>query len=86
MPEYQKAPEHELEWLSMLPGTDFGKVYFGWLRKELDAERDAYERHPRISDDPLTDDFRYKLGVIAGLKRALAMPDEALKIIQTRRK
>ena len=85
MPEYLKAPEHELQWLIQLPGTDIGKIYFRLLRIELDFEREAHERHPKISDDPITEDFRFKLGVIAGLKRALNMPDETLKFLQTRR-
>jgi len=85
MPEYLKAPEHELQHLTELPETGHGKIFLRLLREELQFEREAHERHPKISDDPITEDFRFKLGLIAGLKRALNMPDESLKFLQTRR-
>jgi len=66
--------EYEKGVLAAAPGTEFGRIFFNVLQAEIDEAREADENYAKVSDDPINEDWRYKRGEIAGMKRALNLP------------
>ena len=67
--------EHETSILRAFPDSGFGRVFLDLLQREINEEEEAYEDNAMICDKPLKNDFRCKMGIIIGLKRALNLPN-----------
>lgn len=68
--------DHETSILRAFPDSEFGRVFLDLLQREIIEEVEAYEDNSKICDNPLKDDFRCKMGIIIGLKRALNLPSK----------
>ncbi len=65
---------YELEMLQAFPQSEYGKVFLTLIKGEVEDEQEAFDLSCKVSDDPIQDDWRFKLGLRAGLKRALNLP------------
>jgi hypothetical protein len=74
--------EYDLSIIAQFPKTEYGRAYLGWLRKEYEREDRNFKENPRVCDEDFRRDFRFKLGLIEGLKRALDKPEKALHEIE----
>ena len=68
--------EHELGILAAFPGSEFGKVFFRLLQHEINDEEETFDLNAKVSNDPINEDWRFKRGLIMGLKRALNLPNK----------
>lgn len=68
--------DDEILALSRLADTGAGAALLKLLDAEVEKERDTLEESPAVSDDGKKD-FRYRLGVIAGLRRAKRASQDA---------
>ena len=70
----RQISEHELSMLQAFPQSEYGKVFLSLVQGEIDEEEKAFDLSAKVSNDPIKDDWRFKLGLRAGLKRALNLP------------
>lgn len=71
--------EYELSMLQAFPQSEYGKVFLALVQGEIDEEEIAFDLSAKVSNDPIQDDWRFKLGLRAGLKRALNLPTKYIK-------
>jgi hypothetical protein len=64
-----------LSLISQLPATDFGRALLAVIESRKDAETSEVWDHPKVDNEDLRRDFRYKLGIIKALVWVLSLPD-----------
>jgi hypothetical protein len=72
--EYLTLSEHDLATMASMPRSDFGRVFLSLIQRIHDTEDDRMKRNPRIADE-IKKDVRYQMGVVAGIKMVLEVPD-----------
>jgi hypothetical protein len=77
MPITQEELARETELIAELEKYEHGQALLRSVERELDKVRKDLEMHPRVDNENLKRDFRFKLGLIEGLKRTLRRPAEA---------
>ena len=70
-----KLPESAIPHLRFMTQTDNGRAFLAALAVLLDEAEQERDAAPRISD-VFREDVRYRMGVVDGIRRALAIPDE----------
>lgn len=66
--------EYELGLLQSFCASDYANLYFRLLKAEIKQEEDTFDVSAKISNDPISADWRFKRGEITGMKRALNLP------------
>lgn len=75
----RQITEFEIDILRAFPGSEYGKVILPLLQSEIDEEEEIFELSAKVCNDPIQDDWRYKRGLMSGLKRALNLPNKYIK-------
>jgi len=65
--------------IAALPESEFGRVFFARITKWLKEADEDFFLSLRVCDEDCKQDFRFKAGFIAALKRVLQEPDRAKK-------
>ena len=73
----QEELARETELLATLETFEHGQALLRATERDLNKERERLEMHPRVDNEDLKRDFRFKLGLIEGLKRTMRRPGEA---------
>jgi len=68
--------ESDLRLISMLPKTEYGQAQEKWIAAEIATLEGKEESGLKLSDDPISEDFRYLLGMKIAFKRVLRKPQE----------
>ena len=76
--------EHEIAVLSNLDQSDFWRIVESIVKAELSMTEANIRQFPRLSDEDLTEDLRYKMGGIDRLKWVLELPSEARNYLKER--
>jgi len=75
--------QYEDSLIVALPESEYGRVFFSRVREWLDKADEDYFLSLRISNEDIRQDFRFKAGVIATLKRVLQEPGRLRREINT---
>ena len=70
--------------ISELPKAEYGQAQERWLTEEIDIIEQQEVSGLKICDSPLSEDFRWKLGEKAALKRVLKKPKQCFNELQGR--
>jgi hypothetical protein len=62
-----------------MPSTEYGQALFAWIREELDILEKKEESGLKISDDPLSQDFRSELGLKIAYRKVLNKPKQCFE-------
>lgn len=73
------ARAHELAYANDIQGV---RAIMAVVEAKLNETRTDAEERPRLVDDEVKMDLRYKMGFIAGLKYVLALPERGREIIE----
>lgn len=73
------------QFISLLPSLEYGRALMDWIKEEIDQLEKLEEAGLKICEDPLSEDFRYKLGMKAAFKRVLNKPQECTNILTNKR-
>jgi len=68
MPPYLN--DYDKDMLRAFPGTEFARVFYMLLDYEIEQEQESFDDNAKVSNDPIREDWRCKLGQKIGLKRA----------------
>jgi hypothetical protein len=77
-----KLDEYELQSLANFDNSDFWALIAKVVEHDLDMLENEVTKSPKLSDDDLTEDLRFKIGGIARLKWVLELPEEARKLLK----
>lgn len=69
---------YEDQLIIALPNSDYGRVFLSRIEKWLQEADEDYFLSLKICDDDVRQDFRYKAGFIAALKKVLGEPKRVL--------
>ena len=75
---------YELQVLANLDQSDFWRMLKKVVACELNAMDGEVRKAPKLCDEDLTEDLRYKIGGIDRLKWVLELPSEARGILSER--
>ncbi len=70
--------------ISELPNTEYGRALERCLNEEINVIEQQEISGLKICDSPLHEDFRWKLGEKAALKRVLEKPKKCFSELQAR--
>ena len=76
--------EHELAILANLDTAEYWRLLKKLIDSELNALDKDIRKSPKLCDEDLTEDLRYKMGGIDRLKWVLELPGEAREILKQR--
>lgn len=77
--------QYEDSLIAALPDSEYGRIFFARVRKWLTEADEDYFLSLRISNEDIRQDFRFKAGVIAALKRVLQEPERSRREFNTQR-
>ncbi|EFK95754.1 hypothetical protein LDC_2234 [sediment metagenome] len=77
--------EYDDRLIIALPESEYGRVFLSRIREWLDKADEDYFLSLKICDEDIRQDFRFKAGVIAALKRVLQEPDRLRKELNAKR-
>ena len=69
--------ENDLRTVANSKATGPGAVLLKAAERMRDEYRSKNEKSPKISDDPITEDFRFIAGMTKAMNELLALPDRA---------
>jgi G:T/U-mismatch repair DNA glycosylase len=75
---------HELQILANVDQNDFWRLVKKVVDGQLGAMEGEVRQSPKLCDEDLTEDLRYKMGGIDRLKWVLELPSEARDILKQR--
>ena len=80
---YNKSPEarRDAELIASFPQFEYGQALLRVTQAEIDMLREDIELNPVIGCENVKQDARYKLGVIAGLRKTISRPTEAQNLL-----
>ena len=79
--EYRFLTEHDMATLMHFARSDFGRVFLSLIQRIHDSEDTRMKHKPRLSDT-VREDLRYQMGLVAGLRLVLDVPDDIANIQQ----
>lgn len=71
--------EHRDFLISQMPETEYGRAFFSWIDEELAILRGIYLGSSKECGDPLSEDFRTKLGMEIAFERVKRKPQEIIE-------
>jgi hypothetical protein len=77
-----KTSDIDLQTLATLEQCDYWRALKSVLDEDLKLLESEVEMSPRLSDEDLTEDLRFKMGAVARLKQVLRLPDEARALLK----
>jgi hypothetical protein len=76
--------QNDDELICTLPTLAAGAAYFKKWNRKLEVARDALEKNPKQNTEDISQDYRYKIGYIRGLRDMLEDPQKTLDKINLR--
>lgn len=82
----EKLTESDQRILASLPSVQYGQALMRFIALSLKFDREEFRIGSKICDDPLCDDFRWKLGGISKLEGLEMLPNICERILSRPRK